>query len=207
MDARTFHHVLQGVMDIHRSRKSTSEVVEELRPLVANSNPQLFNDFLDYIDPANDIERPQATNKSANSDSNSSPRHMNDSETNYFASDKAGQLPPTATNLATINLGRAPSPLHRVVNFSQSPIKAESPVTNRNISSPATSGFPAPPVFYSPVPPTFAQSFDNYVNKDRPLLPYHVETSVSFHGLPLPVVSPDIIKSMLKKPTFPTSRL
>lgn len=220
MDAKTFHDVLQGVMDIHSTKKTTSAVVEELRPLIATSNPQLFEDFLDYIDPTNDLRRPQVTNETINAsessprqllnvtngttaDTESSPRPlMNETQPDQSPSN-VGPTPLAVTNLNPIVQPYQPSsPLHHVANFSQSPIKAESPGSGRANtyeSSPGMAGFPAPPEFYSPVPPTFAQSFMDYTNQEIPLLRIPVETPMPFHGLPLPTISPSVMNGMSEK--------
>lgn len=217
MDAQTFHHVLQGVMDIHSSKKTTSAVVDELRPLVAISHPQLFEDFIDYIDPTNDLQRPRLTNDTPSA-TESSPRPllnitnvttavmesspsylMNETQRNQSPSN-AEPVPLTVTSPNSIvQPYQVSSPLRRVASFSQPPMKAESsgPVrANPYESSPGMAGFPAPPEFYSPIPPTFAQSFMNFTNQEMPLLRFPVETPMHFHGLTLPTISPSVMNGM-----------
>lgn len=194
MDARTFHHVLQGVMDIQANRKNSSEVVEQLRPLVAHRNPRLFADFLDYIDPANDIERQQITHEPAQADGAPSPVQSGSKALNdHSAPEDAGLLACSVINPGTfVHPGQPASPLRRVANFSQYAVKAGSPSPTREMAdenSPGMSGFPAAPIFYSPMPPTFAQSWYDYVNQDRPVTRYPVETAMPTHGLPLPPIS------------------
>ncbi|TID17444.1 Serine/threonine-protein kinase [Venturia nashicola] len=216
MDAQTFHHVLQGVMDIHSSKKTAAAVMEELRPMVAPSQPQLFEDFLDYIDPTNDLRRLQVT-KETSSAAESSPRPLL-SDTNgtttvmepfpsqlmketqrVQSSSNAEPLPPTVTNSNSIEQPyQISSPLLRITNTFQSPIKVESPASVKESpceSSPGMAGFPAPPEFYSPIPPTFAQSFLNYTNQEIPLLPFPVETPMPFYGLPLHTISPSVMNA------------
>lgn len=217
MDTQTFHHVLQGVMDIHSSKKTTSAVVEELRPLVATSHPQMFEDFLDYIDPANDLRRAPVTHETMTAadssprqllnvmdgitpDTPSSPRQL----VNELQPDQppscAEPFLPTVTNSDFIAQPYATSsPLRHVTNFSRSPLKEESPGAvrvNAYEGSPGMAGFPAPPEFYSPIPPTFAQNFMDYTNQEMPLFQFPVETPMSFHGLPLPTISPSVMNGM-----------
>jgi hypothetical protein len=194
MDARTFHHVLQGVMDIQASRKNSSEVVEQLRPLVAHRNPRLFADFLDYIDPANDIERQQITHEPTKADGAPSPVQSGSKALkDHSASENAELLTCSVVNPGTfVHPGQPASPLRRVANFSQYAVKAGSLSPAREMvdeSSPGMSGFPAPPMFYSPMPPTFAESWYDYVNQDRPVSRCPVETAMPIHGLPLPPMS------------------
>jgi hypothetical protein len=180
MDARTFHHVLQGVMDIQADRKSISEVVEQLRPLVAHSNPRLFEDFLDYIDPANDIERQQVTDEPTKADGAPSPVQTGSkAPSDHSASENAGLFACSVVDSGHfVHPGLPASPVRLVANFSQSAVNNE--------SSPGMSGFPAPPMFYSPMPPSFAESWYDHVNQDRPVPRYPVETLVPTLNLPLP---------------------
>jgi hypothetical protein len=190
MDARTFHHVLQGVMDIQGNKKSTLDVVEHFRPLVAHSNPKLFEDFLDWIDPCNDVERPEVTNEPHKANDIPSPdRSGSKAPSDHSASGTASQLPRSSSRPGTfVHPGQPASPLRHFDDFSQFAPKSESPQGRKIVkeSSPGMHGFPEPPEYYSPVPPTFAQSFFDYVNQDRPLRQYPVETVMPTHGLPLP---------------------
>lgn len=175
-------------MDIQQGRKSTSQVAEQLRPLVARNHPRLFEEFLDYIDPTKEVERQEILTESTGADRIPSPRQPG----SRIQSDHSTSMPTGLFSRSFQNPVHPPSPLRHVVNFTQSPVQAESPSFARisgNDSSPGMYGFPQPPLFYSPTPPTFAQSFFDYANQDRPILPYPVQTAMSTHGLPLPPIA------------------
>ncbi|QDS67946.1 hypothetical protein FKW77_008873 [Venturia effusa] len=209
MDAQTFHHVLQGIMDIHNNKRTMSAVVEELRPLVATRHPQLFEDFLNHIDPTNDLRRVQATNEpttasepsrqllnainvttagtEAPPDQNRKEMHCDQSYANVEPT------PLTVTDAdSTVHFQKDSS----LYNLFDSPMRAEGLGSGREhtyASSPGMAGFPAPPEFYSPVPQTFAQNFMDYTNQEVPLLRFPMETPSPFHDLPMPTISPTLM--------------
>jgi hypothetical protein len=175
-------------MDIQQSRKSTSQVAEQLRPLVAHNHPRLFEEFLDYIDPTKEVERQKILTESTGGDGIPSPRQPG----SRIQSDHSTSMPTGLFSRSFKTPVHPPSPLRHVVNFPQSPVQAESPSFDRisgNDGSPGMYGFPQPPLFYSPTPPTFAQSFFDYANQDRPILPYAVQTTMPTHDLPLPPIT------------------
>jgi hypothetical protein len=175
-------------MDLQQNRRSTSDVVEQLRLLIAHHHPKLFEDFLDYIDPTNEVERQETTKEPTKTeDIRSLPKFGSKALSDHSASAYAGLLSRTF-----VHPGQPASPLRHVANFAQYPVKAKSPSPDRRIgneSSPGMYGFPEPPLVYSPVPPTFAQSFYDYVNQEQFTPRYPVETAMPTHGLPMPPIA------------------
>lgn len=176
-------------MDIQQNKKSTSEVVQQLQPSIARNHPLLFADFLDYIDPTNEVDRkefakePSKLPTKSTSDGLSPRQFERQALIDRSASVAAGLL---SRNF--VPPGQPSSLLKYAANSSQYPVEAESPSPDRRSgseNSPGMYGFPEPPLYYSPAPPTFAQSFFDYVNQEQPLPRYPAQTMMLTHGLPM----------------------